>query len=176
MRVRVHRGREPHRLAEGAQQGEVAGGIFLAAERGREDGPRRVVDGPQEAAGGLRRPEPRVGAPVELEEEPGLGFARPAAPMLGGPTAARRDHPGGPQDPADRGATDRQALHRGELLGEVVVIEPRVPSLGEGNDLRAESVREPPGRPAPAIPMGEALRPSPLERPPEPPHLARGES
>jgi len=58
----------------------------------------------------------------------------------------------------------------------VVVIEPRVAPLREGYDLGAESVREPPGRPVPAIAMREALRPVPLECPPEPAHLPEGVS
>lgn len=94
--------------------------------------------------------------------------------MPGRPAAARRDHPGGPQDPSHRRPADREALHRGELLAEVVVIEPRVPPLREGHDLGSEGVGEPLGRPAPAIPMREALRPVPLERPPEPAHLSGG--
>ena len=57
----------------------------------------------------------------------------------------------------------------------MVVIEPRVPPLREGDDLGAERVREPLGRPAPAIPMGEPRRPGPLERPPEPAHVAGGQ-
>ena len=57
----------------------------------------------------------------------------------------------------------------------MVVIAPCVPPLREGHDLGAEGVGEPLGRPAPAIPLREALRPVPLERPPEPAHLSGGQ-
>ena len=105
--IRVDGCGEPHGLAEGAQQGEVAGSILLGAEGGREDRPRCIVDGPQEAAGRLARPEPRVGAPVELQEQPGLRPARPAAPVLGRPTAARGADPHGPEKPPHRRPADR---------------------------------------------------------------------
>lgn len=133
----VHRRRQPHRLAEGAQQGEVAGRVLLDPEAGREDGPGGVINGPEEGTGGLGGPEPREGAPIELAQQPGLGPAGAATPVQRGAAAARGSDPGGPQEPADRGAADGQPLDGGERLGEVHIVESRIPAPGEGNHLGA---------------------------------------
>ena len=116
--VGVHRRRQPHRLTEGAQEGEVASRVLLDPKASRQDGPRGVINGPEEGARGWVRAKPRVGAPIELAQQPGLGPPGAATPVQGRAAAARGPDPGGPQDSADRRAADGQPLDGGELLRE----------------------------------------------------------
>jgi hypothetical protein len=154
-----------------AEEGEVARRILLGPEGGRQDGPRGIVDGPQEATGRLGGPEPGEGAPVELQEEARLGPARPAAPVAGRPGAPRGNHPGCAEYAPDRGPTDGQALHHRELLGEVDIVEASIPPAGEGDDLGPEVHREPMGRVPLPIAMDECSWPLPAQPHPQPPHL-----
>jgi hypothetical protein len=130
MPVGVDGRREAHGAAEGAEEAEVPGGVLFEPEARSEDRAGRIVDGPEEAAARVRGPEPGVGAPVELKEEARLGPARTATPVTGRPAAPGGDHPRRAEHAPDGGPTDREALHRRELLGEVMVVEARVAPAG----------------------------------------------
>jgi hypothetical protein len=71
----------------------------------------------------------------------------------------------------DRGPAHGETFDGRELLGEVVVVEARIPPPGEGEDLGPEGLREPMGRPAPAVAVDQGGRPRP-----EPAHLPGRES
>jgi hypothetical protein len=175
MAIRVHRRREPHRLTEGTEEGEIASRVLLDSKAGREDGSRGVINGPKEGTGRLGGPEPREGAPIELAQEPGLGPAGAATSVQRGAAAARRRHPGGPQEPAHGRAADRQPLDGGELLREVHVVKPRIPTPGEREHLGAERCGEAIVRRSLPPPVGEPSGSGLQQCRPEPPDLARGE-
>jgi hypothetical protein len=95
--------------------------------------------------------------------------------MARGPAVAGGRQPGRAEEPLHRGAADRQALHGRELLGEVHIVEARIPALRERHHLGLEGGRDPVARrPIPA-PVGEPGRPVLPQHRPELPDLARGE-
>jgi hypothetical protein len=115
----------------------------------------------------LGRPEPGKGTPVELQAEARRRPPGAALPMPGRPTPTWRDQARRPAHALHRGSADGEALDRRELLGEVVAVEPRIPSSGQGDDLRAEGLRQPVRRRAAPIAVDQGHRPVPPEAPPE---------
>jgi hypothetical protein len=143
------------------QEPEVTDGILLGPEEGSQDGPGRVVGGMEEAHGRSLRAEPLMGTAVPLHEEPDLGAAGTAAPVLGRSATPLGTDPGLAQPATDRLPPDPKTFPLLQHLDEVGVVELGVDLSVEHQDavadLRTPSIG---GRTAP-VAMSQALRPFP---------------
>ncbi len=95
--------------------------ILRGPEVEREDGPRGIVDGAEQAQG--RGAEPIEHAPVDEDEGPAGGPPGAAGAVLRGAATALGGQAEAPTKPTDGTATDAQALDLAQLLGGVAVIE-----------------------------------------------------
>ena len=175
MAVPVDGARDPGALDRVAQDREIARGILLLAEDGRDHLPRRVVDGPDQGEAGTAALEPVVPAPVELEEEALGRHPRAAAAVPGRPPSARAGDARGAQDPAQALPADDDPLALGEQLGEVAVVDLAVRPLPELDDPVPRRGVDPPRRWAAPVAVDEARRAVPLEGAPQAPHLSLGQ-
>lgn len=139
-------------------------GIFLCVKRRRGDLAGGIIQGTVEGEAGSTAFEPVVMAGIELDEEPGLRHALATAAVAGRPSGPRTGDAGGDQEAMDGRAREDDPVVLGELLGEVLMVEPSVDRPGQASNPLLQGLGESvSGDPTP-IPMGQGSRALPPER------------
>jgi hypothetical protein len=173
--VVIHGSRQAVAADDGPQHLEVARGVLLVAERGRDHPARGVVDRGHQGELGPASLEPVVARPVELEQETLLGHPVPSTPVAGRTPVARAGATRGAQDAAHRDPAQRDALVFRQQFREVAVVGPVVAGPSELDHALPDRRIEASGRRPTAIPMDQGRRPMGEIGGLEPPHLARAQ-
>ena len=144
-------------LGEGVKDVEIAVRIFLVAKGGGEHFSSSIVHDGDEGEARAALFQPVVVAPVDLHEQAGLGHPLAPAAVAWRAAMPRAAQSRGPQDAVDGGLGQREAFAFGQELAEVGVVDPRVGSLGEVDDPRADGISHAPRRETTAVPMDHRL-------------------
>ena len=140
---------------EVAEQEEIAVGVFLGAKDAAEDFAGGIVNGGVEDEAGAAVLQPGVVAAVHLDEQPGLRHPLASPAMLGGAAAARARNPRVAQEALHGRARHRHSFVLAQELGEVVIIDARIPRTGQREDPQSDRLREAPWRRAASVAMRE---------------------
>ena len=139
------------------QQVQIPFGGFRGGEPGRKQGRGGVVNGGQEATGGMAFPEPWVRAAVPLDHLAQAFLPLSPAAVFGGTASSFRRKPRAPQDLSHRFASQGDSFAFPEELGEVGIIGVRVPLRMELDDAVAGIFVEGIGGRSPTIPVDQTF-------------------
>ena len=140
--VSVQGQRDAAARKQAAEQVEIAFGGLGGKEASGENFPSRIV---LKAEGGQFRAtafEPVMGTAVKQDDFPLASRAQAALAMSGRASFAGRAETGGAQQSAQGFATEREAFLFGELLVEMVIVEPGIGACAPGLGCGAAPLRQ----------------------------------
>ncbi len=140
---------------QGAEEKEVAVGIFLQPKDAAQHLARGIIDRRVEHEAGTAVLEPGVMAAVHLDEEAGLGHALAVAAMPGWAAGAGTADPGRAEEALHCPARQVEAFTFGEQLGEVMIIHALVAGASQRKDPSSDRLCDAAGRGPAAVAMGE---------------------